>query len=70
MSSGIFFTAKESYFNYTLKADGFWRDKQLEDINLLFSVDYFTKLLRMGSKWSQRNFIKRQYQSPGQKIFR
>ena len=52
-----FFTAKESYFNYTLKADGFWRDKQLEDINLLFSVDYFTKLLRMGSKWSQRNFI-------------
>ncbi len=52
-----FFTAKESYFNYTLKADGFWRDKQLEDINLLFNLDYFTKLLRMGSKWSQRNFI-------------
>ena len=52
-----FFTAKESYFNYTLKADGFWRDKQLEDINLLFNVDYFTRLLRMGSKWSQRNFI-------------
>jgi len=52
-----FFTAKESYFNYTLKADGFLRDKQLEDINLLFNVDYFTRLLRMGSKWSQRNFI-------------
>jgi len=52
-----FFTAKESYFNYTLKADGFWRDKQLEDVNLLFNVDYFTRLLRMGSKWSQRNFI-------------
>jgi hypothetical protein len=52
-----FFTAKESYFNYILKADGFWRDKQLEDINLLFNVDYFTRLLRMGSKWSQRNFI-------------
>lgn len=52
-----FFTAKESYFNYTLKADGFWRDNQLEDINLLFNVDYFTKLLRMGTRWSQRNFI-------------
>ena len=52
-----FFTARESYFNYILKADGFWRDKQLEDINLLFNVDYFTRLLRMGSKWSQRNFI-------------
>jgi hypothetical protein len=52
-----FFTARESYFNYVLKADGFWRDKQLEDVNLLFNVDYFTRLLRMGSKWSQRNFI-------------
>jgi hypothetical protein len=52
-----FFTEKESYFNYRLKADGFWRDKQLEDINLLFNVDYFTRLIRMGSKWSQRNFI-------------
>jgi len=52
-----FFTEKESYFNYRLKADGFWRDKQLEDINLLFNIDYFTRLIRMGSKWSQRNFI-------------
>jgi hypothetical protein len=40
-----------------LKADGFWRNKQLEDINLLFNVDYFTRLLRMGNRWSQRNFI-------------
>lgn len=52
-----FFTAKESYFNYKVKADGFWRNHQLEDINLLFNVDYFTKLLRMGTRWSQRNFI-------------
>jgi hypothetical protein len=52
-----FFTTKESYFNYVVKADGFWRDKQLEDINLLFNVDYFTRLLRLGSRWSQRNFI-------------
>jgi hypothetical protein len=52
-----FFTARESYFNYVMKADGFLRNKQLEDINLLFNVDYFTRLLHMGKRWSERNFI-------------
>jgi hypothetical protein len=52
-----FFTAKESYFNYTLKADGYFRNKQIEDVNLLFNVDYFSRLLRMGPRWKQRSFV-------------
>jgi hypothetical protein len=51
-----YFTSRESYFNYTLKAGGFYRDKGMEDINLLLSLDYFSRLLRLG-KWKQRNFV-------------
>jgi len=52
-----FFTARESYFNYTVKADGYLRHKQLEDINLLFNVDYFSRLVRLGKTWKERNFV-------------
>jgi hypothetical protein len=52
----FFFTARESYFHYTLKADGYLRNNRIEDINLLANVDYFSRLLRMG-KWSQRTFV-------------
>jgi hypothetical protein len=51
-----FFTARESYFHYTLKADGYFH-KQLEDINLLFNLDYFSRLIHMGSNWKQRSFV-------------
>src|SRR5215469_13229368 len=52
-----FFTARESYFTYILKADGYFRNKQIQDVNLLFDVNYFTRLLRLGERWKQRTFI-------------
>ncbi len=52
-----FFTARESYFNYTLKADGYLRNKKIEDINFLFNVDYFSRLVKMGTRWKQRTFV-------------
>src|SRR5262249_21111697 len=52
-----FFTARESYFNYTLKADGYLHQKKLEDINVLFNVNYFSRLLRLGNTWKQRTFV-------------
>lgn len=52
-----FFTARESYFNYTLKADGYFRRKKLEDMNLLLNVEYFSRLLRLGNMWKQRTFV-------------
>jgi hypothetical protein len=51
-----YFTGRESYFDYTLKAGGFLRNNGMEDINLLAKMDYFSRLLRLG-KWKQRNFI-------------
>lgn len=52
-----FFTARESYFNYTIKADGYLRNKRMEDINLLFNLDYFSRLLHLGKRWKQRTFV-------------
>jgi len=51
-----FFTARESYFNYTLKAGAYLHNQKLEDINLLLNVDYFSRLLHFG-KLKQRNFV-------------
>jgi hypothetical protein len=51
-----YFAARESYFKYTLKADGYLHHKHIEDINLLINVDYFSRLLHFG-KWKQRNFV-------------
>jgi len=39
-----------------LKAGGFLRNGEMEDINLLANMDYFSHLFRLG-KWKQRNFI-------------
>jgi hypothetical protein len=52
-----FFSARESYFNYTLKADGYLNHKKIEDVNLLFNLNYFSRLLRFGRRWQQRTFI-------------
>jgi hypothetical protein len=52
----FYFAARESYFNYKLKADGYLHHKKLEDINLLLSLEYFSRLLNFG-KWHQRNFV-------------
>lgn len=52
-----FFTRNESYFNCTLKADGYWRQRQSEDVNILFNVDYFSRLMHLGTTWKERNFI-------------
>ncbi|HEV8284213.1 MAG TPA: hypothetical protein VGQ09_07875 [Chitinophagaceae bacterium] len=52
-----FFTTRESYFNYTLKAEGYLRHNQIEDINTLANVEYFSRLLKLGTNWKLRNFI-------------
>lgn len=51
------FNRKNNYYNYTFRAEGYLRDKNIEDINLLAGVDYFDHLKAMGTKWKQRTFI-------------
>ena len=48
---------KNNYFSYTLRGRRIYRNKDVEDINLLADVDYFDHLKAMGTKWKQRTFI-------------
>jgi hypothetical protein len=52
-----FFTARESYFNYILKGDAYLHHERAEDVNLLFNLNYFSRLLRLGQRWKQRTFV-------------
>ncbi len=51
------FNSKNNYFSYTLRGEGYVRDKNIEDINLLGEIDYFDHLKSIGTKWKQRTFV-------------
>jgi len=51
------FNSKNNYYSYTFRAEGYLRNKKVEDINLLAGIDYFDHLKAMGTKWKQRTFI-------------
>ena len=60
--SGIDFTKtnfnkKGFYNNFTLRAGGFFYRHRFEDVNLLFNVEHFSRLKKMGSNWYNRFFI-------------
>lgn len=48
---------KGFYSNYTFRAGGYFFRKRFEDVDLLFSVDHFTRLKKMSSSWYNRIFI-------------
>ena len=50
------FNKKGFYSTYTFKAGGYTYNKAFEDVDILFNVDHFTRLKKMGSKWLNRNF--------------
>lgn len=52
-----YFTTSEHYFNYTARVGTFLYKKKLEDIDMLFNLDYFSKLHYMGRRWKQRTFL-------------
>lgn len=52
-----FFTRTKQYFSYTLRTGFYRHDGKLEDINLLASLDYFTRLVQFNDNWKQRTFI-------------
>ncbi len=51
-----YFGRKGNYYNYTLRAGGFIYNSRYEDINLLFNLEYFSKLKKIGKKSGIRNF--------------
>ncbi len=53
----FYFTAKEDYFNYTARVGGYFNRNTLEDVDVLFNLDYFSRLHNWSKKWKQRTFI-------------
>ncbi|MDE3252130.1 MAG: hypothetical protein KGO92_04940 [Bacteroidota bacterium] len=55
-----YFSQRKNYINYTLRLGTYYNNKStgFEDMSLFTSVDYFTKLRKLGTgKWYLRHFI-------------
>jgi hypothetical protein len=52
-----YFTPSEHYFNYTVRIGTYFFNKQFEDVDALASVDYFSRLHQLSTRWKQRMFI-------------
>ncbi len=50
------FSEKGNYYNYTFRLGGYFFGGSFEDVDLLFNVDYISRLKSLGGKWSTRNF--------------
>ncbi len=58
---GTTFSGKGSFSNYKLRAGGYTTKGRFQDVNLLVSVDRFTRLKKINKKWYQRNFFSFSY---------
>ncbi len=54
---GTTFTKNKVFSSYKLRAGGYSTKGGLEDIDLLASVEHFTKLKRLSRLWLNRNFV-------------
>jgi hypothetical protein len=52
-----YFSHHKNYFNYTFRAGGYSYKRKYEDVSLLFSVDFFTRLRNLSRTWKLRTFI-------------
>jgi len=52
-----FFTVHEAYFNFTGRFGTFWRGAKAEDMDVLLNMDYFSRLVSLGTRWKQRTFL-------------
>jgi hypothetical protein len=52
-----FFTAKEAYFNLGLRTGGYFYKGDVEDLTVMATADYFSRLHTLSPKWKQRSFI-------------
>lgn len=49
------------YNNYKFRIGGFHRGGRMEDVNILFSLDLFSRLRKLGYNWLNRNFASLSY---------
>lgn len=54
----FYFSDNKDYFNYTLRMGAYYNQSRVQDISVLSSLDFFTRLRRLGnSRWYIRHFI-------------
>ena len=51
------FKKQGKYYNYTLKLGGYYYRKRFEDVDLLFDMNHFSRLKKIGKNWYNRFFI-------------
>jgi hypothetical protein len=51
-----YFSRHDNYYSYTVRAGGFRKNGNLEDVDLLANLQFFSNLKRFG-RWKQRSFI-------------
>ncbi len=52
-----YFGKKGNYYNYTFRAGTSVYDYKFEDVDLLFNLEYFSRLKTLGRHWYVRHFI-------------
>ena len=53
-----YFSRQKNYLNYTIRLGSYYNNGRFEDIGLLTSLEYFTKLRKIGTgKWYTRQFL-------------
>lgn len=53
-----YFNRKRNYLNYNIKAGGYVYKNRMEDVALLTSIDYITRLRKVGARnWFVRHFL-------------
>ena len=58
---GSKFSSRGIYSFYKVKAGGSHKNGKMEDVDLLISVDHFTRLRKVADRWRNRNFISFSY---------
>ncbi|RYF87495.1 MAG: hypothetical protein EOO03_10595, partial [Chitinophagaceae bacterium] len=51
------FNKKEGLFSYSLKAGGYVNNRKLQDVDVLFGLNHFTKLFKLNPVWYNRSFM-------------
>jgi hypothetical protein len=53
----FYFKTRGDYFNFAFRASTYLHKANPEDVAVLASLDYFSKLYQRGGRWMQRNFL-------------
>ena len=51
------FRKKGLYINYTFRVGGYYAHRHLEDVDILFNIEHFTRLRKLSSNWYNRVFL-------------